>query len=52
MAVGSHAAYSAHVNRDSALFPEGDFRNWAEVEAWANTIAEALKAQLGEAENL
>jgi len=30
-------------NRDNALFPQGDFRNWAEIEAWAGGIAEALK---------
>jgi len=32
------------VNRDNALFPAGDFRDWNEVEAWASGIAQALKA--------
>ncbi len=32
------------VNRDNALFPEGDFRDWNEIEAWASSIAHALKA--------
>jgi len=31
-------------NRDNALFPVGDFRDWSDVEAWANRIAQALKA--------
>lgn len=30
-------------NRDHALFPEGDFRDWNDVDAWAGTIAESLK---------
>jgi menaquinone-dependent protoporphyrinogen oxidase len=30
-------------NRDNALFPVGDFRDWNDIEAWANSIAEALK---------
>jgi menaquinone-dependent protoporphyrinogen oxidase len=29
-------------NRDNALFPVGDFRDWNDVEAWANTIAQAV----------
>ncbi len=29
-----------------ALFREGDFRNWEDVEAWANGIAQALEAPL------
>ncbi|MGD0788311.1 MAG: flavodoxin domain-containing protein [Terracidiphilus sp.] len=32
-------------NRDNALFPQGDFRNWAAIEDWAGGIAEALKAK-------
>ncbi len=32
------------VNRDSAIFPVGDFRDWNDVEAWASAIAQALKA--------
>jgi len=32
-------------NRDNALFPVGDFRDWLEIEAWARDIARALKAQ-------
>jgi menaquinone-dependent protoporphyrinogen oxidase len=31
-------------NRENALFPVGDFRDWNDVEAWANRIAQALKA--------
>jgi menaquinone-dependent protoporphyrinogen oxidase len=31
-------------NRDDALFPRGDFRNWAEIEGWSNSIADALWA--------
>jgi len=26
-----------------ALFPEGDFRNWKDIEAWASSIARALE---------
>src|SRR5271167_1526520 len=31
-------------NSSNALFPVGDFRDWSDVEAWANRIAQALKA--------
>jgi menaquinone-dependent protoporphyrinogen oxidase len=31
------------VNRDNAIFPPGDFRNWPEIDAWTNTIAQSLK---------
>jgi len=31
------------VNRDNALLPPGDFRNWPEIDAWADTIAQSLK---------
>ena len=27
-----------------ALFPEGDFRNWKDIEVWASSITRALKA--------
>ena len=27
-----------------AMLPEGDFRNWKEIEAWASSIARALEA--------
>jgi menaquinone-dependent protoporphyrinogen oxidase len=37
--------YKLPANRDGALFPQGDFRNWAEIDAWANGIAQDLKAQ-------
>ncbi len=30
-------------NKDNAIFPQGDFRNWAEIDAWAGSIAEELK---------
>src|SRR5208337_274714 len=36
-------------NRDNAMFPEGDFRNWGEIEAWAGSIAQALKAPADDA---
>jgi len=36
-------------NRDNALFPVGDFRDWNAVEAWANRIAQALKASADDA---
>ena len=32
------------VNKDNAVFPLGDFRNWNDIEAWAGKIAQALKA--------
>lgn len=31
-------------NRGKVLFPLGDVRDWSDVEAWANRIAQALKA--------
>jgi len=30
------------VNRDNAIFPLGDFRNWKDIDAWAGKIAEEL----------
>ncbi len=36
--------YKMPANRDGALFPQGDFRNWAEIDAWAGRIAQTLKA--------
>ena len=36
--------YKTPANRNDALFPQGDFRNWQEIDAWANTIAQALTA--------
>ncbi len=36
--------YKMPANRDNAIFPQGDFRNWPEIDAWADTIAQALKA--------
>jgi len=35
------------VNRNNAIFPLGDFRNWKKIDAWAVEIAEALKATAG-----
>ena len=29
-----------------AILPEGDFRNWDDIEAWANGIAEALRTSV------
>jgi menaquinone-dependent protoporphyrinogen oxidase len=37
--------YKMPANRDNAIFPQGDFRNWPEIDAWASAIAEALTAQ-------
>jgi len=31
-------------NRDHALFPEGDFRDWSDIDAWALKIADTLHA--------
>jgi menaquinone-dependent protoporphyrinogen oxidase len=31
-------------NKDDTIFPQGDFRNWAEIDAWASSIAEELKS--------
>jgi menaquinone-dependent protoporphyrinogen oxidase len=33
------------VNKNDALFPAGDFRDWSEINAWAGSIAQALKAR-------
>jgi len=30
-------------NRDNALFPIGDFRDWSDIEAWARTIGVELR---------
>jgi len=30
------------VNRDNAIFPEGDFRDWHDIEKWAGSIADSL----------
>jgi menaquinone-dependent protoporphyrinogen oxidase len=30
-------------NKNDSIFPQGDFRNWAEIDAWASGIAEELK---------
>ncbi len=35
--------YKLPANKENALFPPGDFRNWSEIDAWATTIAQALK---------
>ncbi|MGA3370755.1 MAG: flavodoxin domain-containing protein [Terracidiphilus sp.] len=37
-------AYKLPANRDNSFLPHGDFRDWAAIDAWANSIAEALKA--------
>jgi len=39
------------VNRDNAVFPLGDFRNWNDIDAWTGKIAQALKDSNGEAES-
>jgi menaquinone-dependent protoporphyrinogen oxidase len=32
------------VNRDNAIFPVGDFRDWNDIEGWTTAIAQELKA--------
>lgn len=36
--------YKMPANRNDAIFPQGDFRNWTAIDAWADSIAETLKA--------
>jgi menaquinone-dependent protoporphyrinogen oxidase len=36
--------YKSPANRDNALFPQGDFRDWPDIGAWASSIAQTLKA--------
>jgi menaquinone-dependent protoporphyrinogen oxidase len=36
--------YKLPANRDGSFLPDGDFRDWAAIDAWANSIAAALKA--------
>jgi len=38
------------VNRDNAVFPLGDFRDWNAIETWAAEIAQELKALAQQAE--
>jgi menaquinone-dependent protoporphyrinogen oxidase len=33
--------FAKHAN---APFPDGDFRDWSDIEAWGNRIAQAVKA--------
>ncbi len=33
-----------------AMFPEGDFRNWSDIEAWASSIARELEASQARSE--
>jgi len=35
--------YKLPANRDNSFLPHGDFRNWAAIDAWASSIAQALK---------
>ena len=37
------------VNKDNAVFPLGDFRNWSDIETWAGSIAEELKVSAHDA---
>ena len=37
--------YKMPANRDGALFPEGDFRDWTAIDAWAGSIAQTLKRE-------
>jgi len=34
--------YKLPANRDNAMFPVGDFRNWPEIDAWVDSIADSL----------
>lgn len=43
LALTHRLIYKLPANRDNAIFPQGDFRNWAEIDAWADSIADALK---------
>lgn len=36
---------SLPINKDDVLFPNGDFRNWDEIDAWAEEIANEMKAR-------
>ena len=36
--------YKMPANRDNALFPQGDFRDWAAITAWTDSIAKTLKS--------
>ncbi|MGA3009221.1 MAG: flavodoxin domain-containing protein [Terracidiphilus sp.] len=36
--------YKLPANRNDAFLPHGDFRDWADISAWANSIAQTLKA--------
>jgi menaquinone-dependent protoporphyrinogen oxidase len=37
------------VNKDDAIFPLGDFRDWEDIEAWAGGIARELTASANDA---
>jgi len=39
--------FNLPANRDNALFPVGDFRDWNDIDAWAGKIAGELKALVG-----
>jgi menaquinone-dependent protoporphyrinogen oxidase len=36
--------FNMPANKDHALLPTGDFRDWNDIDAWAGEIAEALQA--------
>lgn len=36
--------YKMPANRDGSVFPQGDFRNWAAIDAWAGSITQTLQA--------
>jgi menaquinone-dependent protoporphyrinogen oxidase len=36
--------YKLPANRDNAMFPEGDFRDWGDIESWADGISKRLTA--------
>jgi len=39
--------FNMPANRDNALFPVGDFRDWNDIDTWAGKIADDLKALAG-----
>ena len=40
----THRLVMKFAKRANAPLPEGDFRDWSDIEAWGNSIAEGLKA--------
>jgi len=42
--------FNMPANRAQNFLPDGDFRDWNDIDAWADTIAESLQASAGSAE--